>query len=252
MLSNTTPYAFSSRSGQCGFGCPSSSYSPSKNSQWYSDVMRPICDGHGNSGIAQDYVVSSISGLDVTCGPSAVVRRISLTVVATVDACALWARPHIFKERLKRVIPSVAYRNSPSSVMFPASSIGISASCFYCHPYAVFARLVKSCRCTMRCENISHRISLKTSARASVSRSKIAAAYDYCRTAFAAAVPSRLTAVRIRRSINDSKSTEEFSGNVNDSHRIRSYAARMIRKGRPASFSGFSDRRPSHAFSIAG
>lgn len=83
---------------------------------------------------------SSVSKLVGTGCPSAVVRRVTLVVIDALKRVFGWARSHIGVERLKRVSPAVAHRDTSAAVVCERGSLRAIASAASHHPTVVFRR----------------------------------------------------------------------------------------------------------------
>lgn len=79
----------------------------------------PIGYAHGHAIYLYKTICSFISPLLVTGRPLAIIRRIALAIVFSLDReLRGWSRPHVLQKRLKTITPSVANCDSSFSIIF--------------------------------------------------------------------------------------------------------------------------------------
>lgn len=72
-------------------------------------------------------------------GPAAIARRVMAVVVDAVKAGALWAWPHVSKERLETINPLGANCDAASAPPLEAHGVRIQTATFHRRPRSVFA-----------------------------------------------------------------------------------------------------------------
>ena len=108
-------------------GFVSASYSPC-----------PIFKTHRFSVVCNDNVSASISHLFCSCGPFAIVWRVSKLVVFAIYLVFFGGRrPHIVGKRLNRVYPCRMNFYSHCAISFKCWMVGIQTSLFHFLPAAV-------------------------------------------------------------------------------------------------------------------
>ena len=129
-------------SRECFFVAPSLVNSPSKSCFWNAELLRPLGNTFRFTIECQQSVIRSVSVLLRVCRPTAVSGFVIAVLIweAIYRMVRRWSRSHVCHEVVKRGLPSLANRNSSSSVIGEIL-IGLQqASFFHGTPALVFAR----------------------------------------------------------------------------------------------------------------
>ena len=127
--------------GECFKVCPAALYSSNQRDVFNPKNFRPLRNGSGLAFQCGEERLSGVAGLLLGCGPTAIVRRVTLIVVDAIKRVTFRNRPHIREEVLKGVSPTVADGYAPSAVLIKAGIVGIVATSDHSTPAAKFERV---------------------------------------------------------------------------------------------------------------
>ena len=110
---------------------------------WYSCDLSPLCYRHALSPQRKNAAFSSVSGLFLSAGPAAVLRRVAFLIVDAVNRMLRGGTPtHIFKERLEGISPALTHRNAAAAVSAVAAIVLIVTTLNHTNPNPILGAFV--------------------------------------------------------------------------------------------------------------
>ena len=141
------PVAITSGKGPSeGFLVRPSAIEPHGYVDWFnSNLISPVCEGHGAPVVGEVDCFSCVPGLLVGVSPAAVVRRVVTVDVDPVDGgAAVRSWPHVGIENCEVGIPLIANRYAATTVVFVLLILGIITSRLHVAPVIVLWRKSKA------------------------------------------------------------------------------------------------------------
>lgn len=107
-------------------------------------MSRPLSNGHGVSAECQKPIVPAVIILNGFSFPGTILRAVASVVVSSFNRMLWgWTWPHVGVKQSK-VIPTVAYSNSPAAIIFPKFVGFFLAPSFHVRPNFVFRCFAKT------------------------------------------------------------------------------------------------------------
>lgn len=155
---------------------------------------------------------SSVSRLLRSSSPAAIILAVSFLIIFSIQCSAAGSFSHIFKESLEAGCPSVAYRNSTSSIVLEVLPVLSGASSYHLDPR--FIRLGSAH--SMGCSPCFYDLAPKASAREGRSICKMLSPNYFSISTITFSNPSLLRKIRSFR-MEDDKPAESHPGSIDES-----------------------------------
>jgi len=112
-------------------------YSVINNFSRYTNFFRPFGYSLFFSVKFNNYITSTVQALLVIWYPATIIRSVISVHITTLDGMSRWSRTHVIDKIFKTILPSLANRNTSTSVSIEGNVFWIGTSLFHCHPCSV-------------------------------------------------------------------------------------------------------------------
>jgi len=179
---------------------------------------RPFGDVQCLSVVSQEGVAALVFILLASRNPYAISGFVIPVIILSLDSESLWARPHVSKEVLERISPTLANGNPSTSVVFKILILRITAAILYVCPRFVGIRcstITISRPVAVSPGSRAYSFNVETSAALCMAVRQVISRYFYLLAAVAQTEPANLFRSPLSGLADYCQTTESFSCEVN-------------------------------------